>query len=70
MEFWARPPRPREQENLGPCCRLLRRCLINRLLFVGANNRRRGSAPNSRSLDGQACEHTMGCSAMFARYVV
>ncbi|GBO98771.1 hypothetical protein EVAR_101280_1 [Eumeta japonica] len=44
MGVWARPSRPREQGNLGPCCRLSRRCLINRLLFVGANNRRRGSA--------------------------
>ncbi|GBP42593.1 hypothetical protein EVAR_87144_1 [Eumeta japonica] len=26
---------PQEQGNLGPCCRLSRRCLINRLLSSG-----------------------------------
>ncbi|GBP21755.1 snRNA-activating protein complex subunit 3 [Eumeta japonica] len=50
------------------CCRLSRRCLINRLLFVGANNRRRSA--EFSELDGQVCEHTMGCSAMFARSAI
>ncbi|GBP07262.1 hypothetical protein EVAR_91902_1 [Eumeta japonica] len=57
MGVWARPSAP-EWGNLGPCCRLLRRCLINRLLFVGANNDDAIGRPNSRSSTGRWADDT------------
>ncbi|GBP19844.1 hypothetical protein EVAR_75137_1 [Eumeta japonica] len=67
------PPAPGEQGNLGPRCRLSRRCLINRLLFVGRTIYDAGR-PNSRSStdryantqwDAQLCLRGMSSSKSF-----
>ncbi|GBP87741.1 hypothetical protein EVAR_19922_1 [Eumeta japonica] len=49
------PPAPGEQGESWSMLPVVAQVSINRLLFVGANNRRRGSAAEFSELDGQVC---------------